>query len=250
MVSLGQPHDVLEAYAVPAPGGVRVEFVRDSDADDIPSDHRNLAFIAAEKLLVRAGRSAVTACDWCCGSTSPPAPGWAEVPPMPRPRCSRCVSCSRSTSTTSACTTWRPRSAPTCRSASLVARPGCGAGARQIEPLAVPHGLAFLFAIPPFRLSTPDVYKAWDRLGGPVSSRSVPAPRRVAPVRARAHERPRARSRSGRAAAGRVPGRAGERRRKPCAARGERIGLRGARRRRPPVARSWSTKSGRRCGCR
>ena len=57
VVSLGQPHDVIEAYAVPAPGGVRVEVVGDDAAIDVPEDHTNLAFIAAEKLLVRAGRS-------------------------------------------------------------------------------------------------------------------------------------------------------------------------------------------------
>src|SRR5688572_9885773 len=57
VVSLGQPHDVLEAYAVPAPGGVRLEVVRDPDSDAIPSDHTNLAVAAAEALLVRAGRS-------------------------------------------------------------------------------------------------------------------------------------------------------------------------------------------------
>jgi len=51
-----------------------------------------------------------------------------------------------------------------------------------IEPVSVPTGLAFVVAIPPFRLSTPDVYKAWDKLGGPTSERVVPAPRRLAPV--------------------------------------------------------------------
>jgi homoserine kinase len=48
---------VLEAFAVPAPGGVRVEVSGVEVGEDVPSDHRNLAFIAAEKLLVRAGRS-------------------------------------------------------------------------------------------------------------------------------------------------------------------------------------------------
>jgi 4-diphosphocytidyl-2-C-methyl-D-erythritol kinase len=51
-----------------------------------------------------------------------------------------------------------------------------------IEPVSVPTGLAFLVAIPPFRLSTPDVYKAWDKLGGPRSERAVPAPRRLTSV--------------------------------------------------------------------
>ncbi len=57
VISLGQPHDVLEAYAVPAPGGVQLEVGGVEVGEDVPSDHRNLAFIAAEKLLVRAGRS-------------------------------------------------------------------------------------------------------------------------------------------------------------------------------------------------
>jgi 4-diphosphocytidyl-2-C-methyl-D-erythritol kinase len=48
-----------------------------------------------------------------------------------------------------------------------------------VEPVAVATGMAFVVAIPPFRLSTPDVYKAWDKLGGPRSERPVPAPRRL-----------------------------------------------------------------------
>jgi 4-diphosphocytidyl-2C-methyl-D-erythritol kinase len=36
--------------------------------------------------------------------------------------------------------------------------------------------------IPPFRLATPEVYGAWDRLGGPRSARGVEAPRRVAAI--------------------------------------------------------------------
>jgi 4-diphosphocytidyl-2-C-methyl-D-erythritol kinase len=52
----------------------------------------------------------------------------------------------------------------------------------QIEPLALPRGLGFVVAIPPFRLSTPAVFSAWDRMGGPKAARSVPAPRRIAGV--------------------------------------------------------------------
>src|SRR6478672_7986423 len=40
VVSLGQPHDVLEAFAVPAPGGVRVEVSGVEVGEDVPSDHR------------------------------------------------------------------------------------------------------------------------------------------------------------------------------------------------------------------
>ena len=58
VVSLGQPHDVLEAYAVPRPAVCGSRSIRESpERAGIPTDHTNLAFVAAEKLLVRAGRS-------------------------------------------------------------------------------------------------------------------------------------------------------------------------------------------------
>ena len=45
-----------------------------------------------------------------------------------------------------------------------------------IEPLASAGSLPLVVAAPPFTLSTPAVYAAWDDLGGPRSERSVPAP--------------------------------------------------------------------------
>ncbi|HLF41584.1 MAG TPA: 4-(cytidine 5'-diphospho)-2-C-methyl-D-erythritol kinase, partial [Acidimicrobiia bacterium] len=47
-----------------------------------------------------------------------------------------------------------------------------------VEPLpALPAAsLPLVIAIPPFGLSTPAVYAAWDRLGGPRSTRACPAP--------------------------------------------------------------------------
>ena len=47
--------------------------------------------------------------------------------------------CSTSTSTTRACSRSRPRSGPTCRSACGAARRGCAGAARCIEPVSVPH---------------------------------------------------------------------------------------------------------------
>ena len=41
-------------------------------------------------------------------------------------------------------------------------------------------GLALVVAVPPFPLSTPAVYRAWDRLGGPRSARAVPLPEGLA----------------------------------------------------------------------
>src|SRR5581483_410216 len=37
-------------------------------------------------------------------------------------------------------------------------------------------GLSLVVAVPPFPLSTPAVYRAWDELGGPRSERPVPLP--------------------------------------------------------------------------
>jgi 4-diphosphocytidyl-2C-methyl-D-erythritol kinase len=39
-----------------------------------------------------------------------------------------------------------------------------------------PGGLALVVAVPPFSLTTADVYRAWDELGGPSSDRAVPMP--------------------------------------------------------------------------
>ena len=43
-----------------------------------------------------------------------------------------------------------------------------------------PGGLALVVAVPPFPLATPAVYRAWDDLGGPSSTRAVPLPEGLA----------------------------------------------------------------------
>jgi 4-diphosphocytidyl-2-C-methyl-D-erythritol kinase len=45
----------------------------------------------------------------------------------------------------------------------------------QLEPVTLAP-VPLIVAIPQFRCSTPAVYSAWDELGGPPSTRSVPAP--------------------------------------------------------------------------
>jgi 4-diphosphocytidyl-2-C-methyl-D-erythritol kinase len=52
----------------------------------------------------------------------------------------------------------------------------------QIEPVDLPVGLPFLVALPPFRLSTPAVYRAWDDLGRPRATRRVQAEGDIAAV--------------------------------------------------------------------
>lgn len=45
-----------------------------------------------------------------------------------------------------------------------------------IEPLDPIGGPPIVIAVPPFALSTPDVYRAWDEMGGPRSRRACPPP--------------------------------------------------------------------------
>jgi 4-diphosphocytidyl-2-C-methyl-D-erythritol kinase len=181
VVSLGQPHDVLEAIAVPAPGGVRVEVSGVDVGEDVPSDHRNLAFIAAEKLLVRAGRSGhgvrlvlrkhIPAGGGLGGGSADAAAALLAV--------RRLLEVDVDDAGVLALAAEVGSDVPFCVAGGAAWMRGRG---EIVEPVAAPSGLAFVVAIPPFRLSTPDVYKAWDKLGGPASERVVPAPRRLAPV--------------------------------------------------------------------
>jgi 4-diphosphocytidyl-2-C-methyl-D-erythritol kinase len=178
VISLGQPHDVLEAFAVPAPGGVQVEVVRDDVNDEVPSDHRNLAFIAAEKLLVRAGRSGhgvrlvlrkhIPAGGGLGGGSADAAAALLAVREL--------LEVDIDDAGVMALAAGVGSDVPFCVQGGAAWMRGRG---EIVEPIPLPTGLAFVVAIPPFRLSTPDVYKAWDKLGGPQSSRTVPAPRRI-----------------------------------------------------------------------
>jgi 4-diphosphocytidyl-2-C-methyl-D-erythritol kinase len=181
VISLGQPQDVLEAFAVPAPGGVRVEVPGVEVGEDVPSDHRNLAFIAAEKLLVRAGRSGhgvrlvlrkhIPAGGGLGGGSADAAAALLAV--------RRLLEVDVDDAGVLALAAEVGSDVPFCVRGGAAWMRGRG---DVIEPVEVPSGLAFVVAIPPFRLSTPDVYKAWDKLGGPASERVAPAPRRLASV--------------------------------------------------------------------
>jgi 4-diphosphocytidyl-2-C-methyl-D-erythritol kinase len=181
VVSLGQPHDVVEVFAVPAPGGVQVEVSGVEVGEDVPSDHRNLAFIAAEKLMVRAGRSGhgvrlvlrkhIPAGGGLGGGSADAAAALLAV--------RRLLDVDIDDAGVLDLAAEVGSDVPFCVRGGAAWMRGRG---EVIEPVAVPSGLAFVVAIPPFRLSTPDVYKAWDKLGGPRSERVVPAPRRLSPV--------------------------------------------------------------------
>jgi 4-diphosphocytidyl-2-C-methyl-D-erythritol kinase len=49
-----------------------------------------------------------------------------------------------------------------------------------LEQLQLPEPIRVLVVVPPFSISTPPVYRAWDDLGGPRSARTIAAPRAVA----------------------------------------------------------------------
>ena len=178
VVSLGQPHDVIEAYAVPAPGGVRVEVVGDDAAVDVPEDHTNLAFVAAEKLLVRAGRSGhgvrlvvrkqIPAGAGLGGGSADAAAALLAV--------RRLVDVDVDDEGVFEIAAEIGSDVSFCLRGGAAWMRGRG---EVIEEVSLAHGLPFVVAIPPFRLSTPDVYRAWDDLGGPTATRTVPAPRRV-----------------------------------------------------------------------
>ncbi|HEY3189943.1 MAG TPA: 4-(cytidine 5'-diphospho)-2-C-methyl-D-erythritol kinase [Solirubrobacteraceae bacterium] len=178
VVSLGQPHDVLEAFAVPAPGGVQVEVVGVEVGDDVPADHRNLAFIAAEKLLVRAGRSGhgvrvvlrkhIPAGGGLGGGSADAAAALLAVREL--------IDVDIDDAGVLAIAAEVGSDVPFCVQGGAAWMRGRG---EIVDPIDVATGLAFVVAIPPFRLSTPDVYRAWDKLGGPRALRTVPAPRRL-----------------------------------------------------------------------
>jgi 4-diphosphocytidyl-2-C-methyl-D-erythritol kinase len=179
VVSLGQPHDVIEAYAVPAPGGVQVEVVGDNGVEGVPTDHRNLAFVAAEKLLVRAGRSG----HGVRLVLRKQIPVGAGLGGGSADAAAALLAVRRLLDVDVDDATVLELAAEVGSDVSFCVRGGAawmrGRG-DVIEPVALPNGLAFLVALPPFGLSTPDVYRAWDALGGPRATRTVPAPGRVA----------------------------------------------------------------------
>jgi 4-diphosphocytidyl-2-C-methyl-D-erythritol kinase len=180
VVSLGQPHDVLEVYAVPAPGGVQLELAGEP-ADEIPSDHRNLAFIAADALLARAGRSGhgvrlvlrkqIPAGAGLGGGSADAAAALLAV--------RRLLDIDLDDDALLEVAAGIGSDVAFCLRGGAAWIRGRG---EQVEPVTMSTGLGFVVAIPPFRLSTPAVYAAWDELRGPRSRRAVPAPPRVAGV--------------------------------------------------------------------
>jgi len=172
-VPIGQPHDTLEAVAVPYPPGVTFEVV-DGD-QSVPTGHQNLAMAAAESLLIRAGRAGhgvqlslrkrIPTARGLGGGSADAAAAMLAVRRL------------------------LEVDVPEADLFELAAKLGSdvpfflGGGAswmrgrgEQLEPVSLRPGIPMLVAMPPFPVATVDVYRAWDSLGEPRSRRSVGSP--------------------------------------------------------------------------
>jgi 4-diphosphocytidyl-2-C-methyl-D-erythritol kinase len=172
-VPIGQPHDTLEAVAVADRPGVTLE-VLDGDPD-VPTGDQNLAVRAAEGVLDRAGR----------------AGDGVQLALHKRIPTERGLGGGSADAAAAMLAVHRllDLDVPDADLLDLAADLGsdvpfflAGGAAwmrgrgEQIEPVAMRRGVPMLVAMPPFPVATVDVYRAWDALGGPRSSRAVPAP--------------------------------------------------------------------------
>jgi 4-diphosphocytidyl-2-C-methyl-D-erythritol kinase len=171
-VSLGQPSDVVEVSAVPHPGGVT--FTVEGETEHVPTGMDNLAARAAEDVMLRAGRSGhgvrmvlrkrIPAGAGLGGGSADAAATLVAVRTL--------LDLELSDDDLHAVATSLGSDVPFCLRGGAAWMRGRG---EQLESVNLRAGLGFLVAIPPFRLATPAVYRAWDELGGPE------APRRVEP---------------------------------------------------------------------
>ncbi len=179
--SIGQPHDTLAVRAGDRPG-VRFELETDDADDDVPATRTNLAVRAVEAILVAAGRD--DGVDLRLSKRIPAGAGLGGG----------------SADAAAALIVTRQLLDLDVDDASMVALaatlgsdvPFCLYGGAAwmrgrgelVAPVELAHGIPMLLAVPPFRLSTPAVYRMWDELGGPRSDRPVPAPPPIATVQA------------------------------------------------------------------
>jgi 4-diphosphocytidyl-2-C-methyl-D-erythritol kinase len=176
-VSIGQPTDVVEATAVPHPGGVTFEL--EGEGDHVPTGLENLAARAAEDLLLRAGRSGhgvrvvlrkrIPAGAGLGGGSADAAATLVAV--------RRLLEIDVDDHGLSELAARLGSDVPFCLRGGSARMRGRG---EIIEKVPVPRGVGFVVALPPFRLATPAVYQAWDELGGPKSTRIIEAPGAIA----------------------------------------------------------------------
>lgn len=178
-VSIADPHDILEIEAVPHPGGVT--FSVDGDNELVPEDATNLAVRAAEDLLIRAGRSGHGVRMWLRkgipagaglgGGSADAAAAFAAVRRMLKVDIGDDELLELGARVGS--------DVPFCLRGGAAWMRGRG---ERLEPVALDGQLPLVVVLPPFRISTADVYQAWDELGGPIAQRRIDAPPPVARI--------------------------------------------------------------------
>jgi 4-diphosphocytidyl-2-C-methyl-D-erythritol kinase len=172
-VPIGQPHDTLEAVAVPYPPGVSLDVVTGDHG--VPSGHQNLALRGAEALLLHAGRAG-HGVQLSLRKRIPPARGLgggSADAAAAMLAVHRLLEVSASETEMMALATEIGSDVPFFLGGGPAWMRGRG---EQIEAVPLRPGIPMLVALPPFPIATHDVYRAWDELGGPRSSRRVPAP--------------------------------------------------------------------------
>jgi len=171
-VSLGQPSDVVEVTAVPHPGGV--SFTVEGETEHAPSGLTNLAARAAEDVMLRAGRSGhgvqmvlrkrIPAGAGLGGGSADAAATLVAIRKL--------LDLDLTDDDLHEVAAGLGSDVPFCLRGGAAWMRGRG---ELIEPVPLRPGLGFLVALPPFRLATPVVYRAWDELGGPRATREVEA---------------------------------------------------------------------------
>jgi 4-diphosphocytidyl-2-C-methyl-D-erythritol kinase len=178
-VSIVDPHDILELEAVPHPGGVT--FTVDGDTEFVPEGANNLAVRAAEDLLIRAGRSGHGVRMWLRkgipagaglgGGSADAAAALAAVRRMLEVDIGDDELLELGAAVGS--------DVPFCLGGGAAWMRGRG---ERLEPVTLAGQLPLVVVVPRFRIPTPDVYRAWDELGGPIARRRIAAPPAVAGI--------------------------------------------------------------------
>jgi len=178
-VSISDPHDVVEVQAVPHPGGVTFEMR--GETDGVFDGMKNLAARAADELLVHAGRSGhgvklilskkIPAGAGLGGGSADAAATLVALRKM--------LEIDVDDAGLQKVGTRLGSDVVFCLAGGAAWMRGRG---ERLEAVSMPIGIPFLVALPPFRLQTADVYRAWDDLGRPSATRRVEAAREVATV--------------------------------------------------------------------
>lgn len=178
-VSIVDPHDILEMEAVPHPGGVT--FSVDGDTALVPDGADNLAVRAAEDLLIRAGRSGHGVRMWLRKGI----PAGAGLGGGSADAAAALVAVRRMLEIDIGDEELGEVGAAIGSDVPFCVRGGAawmrGRG-EQLEPVTLDGPLPLVVVLPPFRIATPDVYRTWDELGGPISQRRIAAPPAAAKV--------------------------------------------------------------------